>query len=83
MFILITEIKRTFSTRNVIINVGYSQGIHSRLTHSHSQQGHEKYRQDDCGNFALDSLLREKVTLAVFGGVGMSAKFNKLQLTYC
>lgn len=66
----LTEVKWTFSTSNVVVDVGYAQGVGRGLSHADPQQRYEEYGQDVLDYRVLDPLLRQEFTLAVLGGVG-------------
>lgn len=69
---ILTEIERAFSAGHIVIDVGDTEGVDRRLTHSNAQQGDEKYRQDHRGYFALYPLLRQRVAFAVVHRVHLS-----------
>lgn len=66
-----TEIQRALSAGHVVVDVRYTEGINRRLAHSDAEQRYEKYRKHHRSYLALYSLLREKITLAIFRRIGV------------
>jgi len=67
---VLTKVEWRFSGGDVVVDVGYSEGVDRRLAHSHPQQADEEDGEDDGRDFRVE-------TLRVFGLLGLAFRpFN-------